>query len=113
MNNTVADISVLEGIQTNANASMDMPMSPMMLFNAEYKEKRPLTPDEKKKADALKAKINKAEQIRGQRILADKGQKPGETYEAHKAFNKEVKPAIAELKKLGVKSIFQVWVETD
>jgi predicted nucleic acid-binding Zn-ribbon protein len=37
MDNTVADISVLEGIQNQANAAMDAPQSGMTIFNATFK----------------------------------------------------------------------------
>jgi hypothetical protein len=57
MDNTVADISVLVGIQEHANDSMGLG-----IFNAKFAEPKTLTPEQKKEVEKHKAKIIAAEQ---------------------------------------------------
>jgi len=61
-NSNIADLSVFESLQENANAQMGM-LSGMAVFNAKFEKipnfTRKLTDDEKKKVKELKDKIRK------------------------------------------------------
>ena len=105
-NSNIADLSVFESLQENANAQMGM-LSGMAVFNAKFEKipnfTRKLTDDEKKKVKELKDKIRKIDSD-SVRTVNGHLKRQGEVQKKILDYEKQIRAAGEERTKVQIRS---------